>query len=113
MARAKLPGLYRAARVALVTPLRDGMNLVAKEFVASRTDEEGVLVLSEFTGAAKELTEALLVNPHDIDGVGAAIRGALHMKQHGRVRRMRSMRSVVRQNDVHRWARSFFEELGS
>jgi trehalose 6-phosphate synthase len=109
----ELVALYRLADVMTVTPYRDGMNLVAKEFVASRTDESGVLVLSEFTGAAKELTEALLVNPHDIDGVAAAIRGGLGMKQHGRVRRMRAMRSVVRQNDVHRWARSFFEELGS
>ena len=75
----ELAALYRAADVMLVTPLHDGMNLVAKEFVASRVADRGVLVLSEFAGAAHELTEALLVNPHDIEGVKRAILNALSL----------------------------------
>ncbi len=107
----ELVALYRLAEVMAVTPFRDGMNLVAKEFVASRVDESGVLVLSEFTGAAKELTDALLINPHDIDGVGASLRQALTMKAPERTRRMRALRAVVRTHDVHRWARSFCKAL--
>ena len=89
------------------------MNLVAKEYVACRRDNGGVLVLSEFTGAAHELTDALLVNPHDIDDVAAAMKNALHMEPTEAARRMGRLREVVRQNDVHRWARSFYEELGA
>lgn len=110
---AELVALYRTADVMAVTPCRDGMNLVAKEFVASRTDESGVLVLSEFTGAAHELTDAVLVNPHDIDGVAAAMSAAFSMDPAEQTTRMRSLREVVRNNDVHRWARSFYKELGS
>ena len=73
----ELVALYLAADVMLVTPLRDGMNLVAKEYVACRIDDTGVLVLSEFAGAAQELRNAILVNPHDLDGLKEAIRGAL------------------------------------
>jgi trehalose-6-phosphate synthase len=107
----ELVALYRVADVMAVTPCRDGMNLVAKEYVASRTDEDGVLVLSEFTGAAHELNEAVLVNPHDIDGVAVALRTALGMAPGERQRRMHTLRRVVRDNDVHHWARSFYEEL--
>jgi trehalose 6-phosphate synthase len=107
----ELAALYRVADVMAVTPCRDGMNLVAKEYVASRTDEDGVLVLSEFTGAAHELSEAVLVNPHDIDGVAVALRTALGMAPGERQRRMHTLRRVVRDNDVHHWARSFYEEL--
>lgn len=110
---AELVALYRSAHVMAVTPCRDGMNLVAKEFVASRTDESGVLVLSEFTGAANELTDAVLVNPHDIDGVAAAISAGLSMDKGEQTARMRRLREVVRNNDVYRWARSFYKELGS
>lgn len=110
---AELVALYRLADVMVVTPRRDGMNLVAKEYVASRVDETGALVLSEFTGSAHELTHALLVNPHDIDGVAAAIRKGLNMKREDQARRMSSLRAVVRQNNVHHWARSFLEELDS
>lgn len=107
----ELAALYRAADVLLVTSLRDGMNLVAKEFVASRTDGDGVLVLSEFTGAADELTDALLVNPYDIDGLAATIERALAMPAAERRARMGSLRTRVREYDVHRWARTFLSEL--
>jgi trehalose 6-phosphate synthase/phosphatase len=110
--REKLVSLYRAADVMLVTPLRDGMNLVAKEFVASRVDDDGVLVLSEFAGAADELTQALLVNPYDLDAIASSIQHALAMSPRERRARMRGMRSHVRAHDVHAWARSFLDELG-
>jgi trehalose-6-phosphate synthase len=111
VARARLPGLYRASRVALVTPLRDGMNLVAKEFVASRVDEDGVLVLSEFAGAADEMPEALLVNPYDLDRVAEAFQDALLMSPDERRARMRSMRRRVMHHDAPHWARSFLAAL--
>jgi trehalose 6-phosphate synthase/phosphatase len=106
-------GLCRAADVALVTPLRDGMNLVAKEFAASRIDEDGVLILSEFAGAADELTDALIVNPYDIDGTAEAIHTALTMDPADRRRRMRALRDQVAANDVHRWVATFLETLTS
>jgi trehalose 6-phosphate synthase/phosphatase len=106
-----LLALYRAADVMLVTPLRDGMNLVAKEFPASRIDDDGVLVLSEFAGAADELTDAILVNPYDVDGVADAIHRALTMDATERRHRMRRLRQTVQEFDVHRWARSFLDEL--
>ncbi len=109
----ELLALYRAADVMLVTPLRDGMNLVAKEFAASRIDEDGVLVLSEFAGAADELTDALLVNPYDIDGTADAIHAALTMDPAERRRRMRGLREQVSANDVHRWVSAFLETLAS
>lgn len=103
--------LYRAADVLLVTPLRDGMNLVAKEFVASRTDEEGVLVLSELAGAASELAEAILVNPYDVDRMAEAMRRALTLPGGERRVRMRALRRRVRRYDVHSWVRSFLRVL--
>jgi trehalose-6-phosphate synthase len=103
--------LYLAADVMLVTPLRDGMNLVAKEFVACRNDESGALVLSEFTGAADELTGAFLVNPHDIDGLKDAIVRAATITPAEARRRMRSMRRRVFENDVAHWAASFLDAL--
>jgi trehalose 6-phosphate synthase/phosphatase len=108
-----LLSLYRAADVMLVTPLRDGMNLVAKEFVASRSDEDGVLVLSEFAGAADELRDALLVNPYDVDGVAEAIHAALTMDGLERRSRMRRLRAQVFQWDVHRWAGAFLDTLSA
>ncbi len=95
---------YRAADVCYVSSLHDGMNLVAKEFVAARTDLRGVLVLSEFTGAARELTEALIVNPYDLEGSSAAIASALAMPPDEQQDRMRSMRSFLLQFNVYRWA---------
>jgi alpha,alpha-trehalose-phosphate synthase [UDP-forming] len=95
---------YCAADVALVTPLRDGMNLVAHEYAAARTDEDGVLVLSEFAGAAKYLKGALLVNPYDIEATTSAIHRALTMEASEKRQRMRALRKQVMRLDVHRWA---------
>jgi trehalose 6-phosphate synthase/phosphatase len=104
--------LYRAADVMLVTPLRDGMNLVAKEFVTARTDEDGVLVLSEFAGAAAEMGEALQVNPYDIETMAQVYSDALRMPEEERRLRMRALRQRIASRDVHHWARSFIEALG-
>ena len=106
-----LLALYRAADAMLVTPLRDGMNLVAKEFAAARVDEDGVLILSEFAGAADELTEALLVNPYDVDSVAESIHRALTMSAPERRRRMRALRTQVASRDVHDWAERFLSAL--
>jgi len=107
----ELVGAYRAADVMMVTPFRDGMNLVAKEYCAARADGDGVLVLSEFAGAALELKQAMLVNPYDIDGMSAALDRALRMEEGDRRRRMRSLRRTVAHHDVYRWADSFLSEL--
>jgi trehalose 6-phosphate synthase/phosphatase len=107
-----LVALFRAADVMLVTPLRDGMNLVAKEFVAARTDGDGVLVLSEFAGAAWELPEALQVNPYDLDGSAEQYYRALTMPREERRARLAPLRTRVHTFDVHRWAASFVEALG-
>jgi trehalose 6-phosphate synthase len=96
--------LYRAADICMVSSLHDGMNLVAKEFVAARDDEQGVLILSQFTGAARELTEALIVNPYHIEQCAAALRLALAMPADEQRARMRSMRSLVQEFNVYRWA---------
>lgn len=107
----RLVALYRAADVALVTSLRDGMNLVAKEYVASKVDGDGVLILSEFAGAAQELREALLVNPNDMAGMARAIGQALDMPAQERAERLRAMQERVRTYDVGRWAADFLAEL--
>jgi len=109
--REEMVALYLAADVMLVTALRDGMNLVAKEYVACQLDEDGVLVLSEFAGAADELKNALLVNPHDIDGLKEAMIAAVRMPQRERATRMRALRRRVRENDVARWANTFLDTL--
>jgi trehalose 6-phosphate synthase len=109
--REEMAALYLAADVMLVTPLRDGMNLVAKEYVACRYDESGALVLSEFTGAADELAGAFLVNPHDIEGLKDAIVRAATVSPAEARRRMRSMRRRVREHDVARWADDFLTAL--
>lgn len=98
--------IYRAADVCMVTSLHDGMNLVAKEFVAAREDEQGVLLLSMFAGASKELLEALIVNPYDAATMGDALLQALTMSQEEQRQRMQRMREVVRDNNVYRWAGS-------
>jgi trehalose 6-phosphate synthase len=110
--RDELVAFFVAADVMLVTPLRDGMNLVAKEYVACRHDNGGALVLSEFAGAALELKDALLVNPHDTDGVKDALYAALAIDRDEGRRRMRAMRRQVLSHDVDRWARSFLDALG-
>ena len=109
--REEMAALYLAADVMLVTALRDGMNLVAKEYVAARADEDGVLVLSEFTGASDELRASLLVNPHDIDGLKATIMQAIRMSRIERRKRMRSLRKRVADNDVSHWSDSFLATL--
>ncbi len=109
--RDELIAFYAAADVMLVTPLRDGMNLVAKEYVACRSDLGGALVLSEFTGAAAELRQAYLVNPHDLEGVKDTIEAALDQPVEEGRRRMRSLRRQVLAHDVDRWARSFLDAL--
>jgi trehalose 6-phosphate synthase len=110
--RSDLAGLYRVARVALVTPLRDGMNLVAKEFIAAQDAEDpGVLILSRFAGAAAELTAALLVNPHDPEAVGAAIERALVMTLEERRQRHAALWRVISENDISTWGERFLTEL--
>jgi trehalose 6-phosphate synthase/phosphatase len=109
----QLVALYRAADVMLVTPLRDGMNLVAKEFAASRVDEDGVLVLSEFAGAAAELDGAVIVNPYDVEAVASGIRRALAMPAGERRARMKALRRRVTDQDVHAWAGSFIDGLSA
>jgi trehalose 6-phosphate synthase len=96
--------LFRAADVCLVNSLHDGMNLVAKEFVAARDDEDGVLILSTFAGASRELVEALLINPFDVAETAAAINAALDMPRDERRKRMQLMRRTVSENNVYRWA---------
>jgi trehalose 6-phosphate synthase len=107
----ELIAFYLAADVMMVTPLRDGMNLVAKEWVATRLDNTGSLMLSEFTGAARELTQALLVNPHDVDGLSATLEAALSLSEKEQKRRMIAMRRTVRKNDVFHWANAFLKAL--
>src|SRR2546430_8527319 len=109
--RFELAALYRAADVMVVTPLRDGMNLVAKEYVAARVDHGGALVLSEFAGAASELRQAYLVNPHDLDGMKDTLVRALDADPLVAARRMRAMRRNLRTHDVHAWARAYLAAL--
>jgi trehalose 6-phosphate synthase len=111
--RTELAAFFSAADVMVVTPLRDGMNLVCKEYVACRHDLGGALVLSEFAGAASELSSAFLVNPHDLDGVKNALLAAITLDPAEGRRRMRALRRQVLTHDVDRWARSFLEALGT
>ncbi|RTL61784.1 MAG: trehalose-6-phosphate synthase [Pseudonocardiaceae bacterium] len=110
--RRELAAFFLAADVMLVTPLRDGMNLVAKEYVACRYDLGGALVLSEFAGAAVEMTQAYLVNPHDTDGIKATIAEAVNAPDDVNRKRMKALRRQVMTHDVDRWARSFLDALG-
>ena len=108
---AEIERYYRAADVCLVTSLHDGMNLVAKEFVAARDDEQGVLILSRFTGAARELRDAVLVNPYDIERTADAIRYALEMEPEERTARMQRLRKVVKEQNIYRWAGNLIGDL--
>jgi trehalose 6-phosphate synthase len=103
--------LYRMARFLMVSSLHDGMNLVAKEFVASQVDRSGVLMLSEFTGAARELTDAMLINPYSPDRLADQIAEALVMDPRQVYQRMESLRARVRQNNVYKWATSILKKL--
>jgi trehalose 6-phosphate synthase len=109
--REEMAAMYLMADVMVVTPLRDGMNLVAKEYVACRTGNDGALVLSEFAGAAKELRQAYLVNPYDIDGLKQRLLEAIRDSRRGKARRMRILRRQVFEHDINRWARLFLEDL--
>ncbi len=109
--RNEMTAFYLAADVMLVTALRDGMNLVAKEYVACRTNDDGVLVLSEFAGAADQLTQALMVNPHDIAGLKAAIKRAVTMPEASQRRRMLAMRRRLAKENVTAWSQAFLDEL--
>ena len=112
LGRQSLAGLYRIAKVGLVTPLRDGMNLVAKEYVAAqRPEDPGVLILSRFAGAARELDGALIVNPYDLDSMAAALEVALSMPRDARVERWQAMMEKLRTNDIFHWCQSFLDTL--
>lgn len=102
---------YRAADLCLVTSLHDGMNLVAKEFLAARSDNQGVLILSQFTGAARELRDALLINPYDTDQTAEAIRAALEMEPEDKQLRMQRMRKDIKEHNIYRWAGDLITEL--
>jgi len=102
---------YRASDLCLVTSLHDGMNLVAKEYVAARDDERGVLILSRFAGASRELHDALIVNPYDNEVIAEAIHTALEMPAAQIERRMQSMRRIVREHNIYRWAANLISEL--
>jgi trehalose 6-phosphate synthase len=109
-----LGGLYRMARVGLVTPLRDGMNLVAKEYIAAQKPEDpGVLILSRFAGAAHELDSALLVNPYDTEATAASIARALEMPIEERKERWNTMMARQEANDVHAWCQNFLSALSA
>src|SRR5881396_3090520 len=103
---------YRMADLALVSSVYDGMNLVAKEYVASRVDETGMLLISQMTGSAEELTDAVIINPYDLDGVADAIRQALEMPVEEQLRRMRALRAHVRAQDVHAWVNQCLQNMG-
>ena len=114
MSHSALAGLFRMSRIGLVTPLRDGMNLVAKEYVAAQApDNPGVLVLSQFAGAAQELKSALIVNPYDIEATAAAIARAYTMPLEERKDRWQANMAVLRANSVHDWASHFLQALAN
>jgi len=108
--RVELISYYRTSEIALITPLKDGMNLIAKEYCASNIDGNGVLILSEFAGAAAQLQKgALLVNPHDIERVAEAIHEAFHMKKGERKKRMQKLRAAVKKDDIFKWVDQFLD----
>jgi trehalose-6-phosphate synthase len=109
--REEVERYYRAAHLCMVTSLHDGMNLVAKEFVAARQDERGVLILSRFTGAARELRDAIIVNPYDVRATGEAIAQALRMDSGETIERMRRMRTIVKEHNIYWWAGSLIGNL--
>jgi trehalose 6-phosphate synthase len=110
--RRRLGDIYRSSRICMVTPLRDGMNLVAKEYVAAQDPADpGVLILSQFAGAAEEMTEALIVNPYNIEETADLIKRALEMPQEERLARYNALMAAVRKSDARTWARSFLSQL--
>jgi len=110
LSRSHLLSYYRAAKIGLVTPLKDGMNLVSKEYCACNIEEDGVLILSEFAGSASQLQKnALLVNPHDIEGMADAIHAAYKMPAVEKKQRMHQLRETIRRNDIYKWVDSYLE----
>ncbi|MGE4357978.1 MAG: trehalose-6-phosphate synthase, partial [Candidatus Omnitrophota bacterium] len=107
----ELLAFYRLGTLCIVSSLHDGMNLVAKEFVSARTDLDGVLLLSQFTGAARELTDSILINPYDIDDFADKIHFAINLSPEEREKRMLKMRQVVEGNNIYRWAGKMISEL--
>ena len=107
----QLVALYSISDVALITPLRDGMNLIAKEFISAKTDKTGVLILSEMTGASKELSEAIIINPNNIEEIEAALKEAMEMSQEEQIRRNQAMQRRLERNNVVNWADMFIKEL--
>jgi len=111
MTRKEIIALYKMADACIVSPSHDGMNLVCKEFIAAKNDLNGVLLLSQFTGAARELNEAIYVNPYDRENFAKALKDAIELPQHEKEKRMRKLRSVVRENNIYKWAGKFLDEL--
>jgi len=111
MTRKEIIALYKMADACIVSPSHDGMNLVCKEFIAAKNDLNGVLLLSQFTGAARELNEAIYVNPYDRENFAKALKDAIELDQHEKEKRMRKLRSVVRENNIYKWAGKFLDEL--
>jgi trehalose 6-phosphate synthase len=110
---AEILPFFRAADICLVTSLHDGMNLVAKEFVAARDDDRGVLILSRFTGASREMRDALIVNPYDTEEMSEAIRSGLEMPAGEVAARMVRLRRGIRENNIYRWAANLVTELST
>ncbi|MEM1137350.1 MAG: bifunctional alpha,alpha-trehalose-phosphate synthase (UDP-forming)/trehalose-phosphatase, partial [Bacteroidota bacterium] len=106
-----LSALYSSAEVALITPLRDGMNLVCKEYIASKLDKRGVLIISEMAGAAKELSEAILINPNDVNQIVEAMYQALEMPEEEQIARNEEMQSKLKRYNIHRWVEVFMQQL--
>jgi len=105
-------GFYKLADMCIVSALHDGMNLVAKEYISSKTDNSGVLLLSNFTGSSRELIDAVSINPYDIDDFAQTIKKAVEMSSSEKKRRMRALRKVVQDNNIYKWAGKVFEEIG-
>jgi len=111
MSRTEVTALYKIADACIVSPVHDGMNLVCKEYIAAKNDLNGVLLLSQFTGAARELADAIFVNPYDREGFAEAIKEAIELPREKKEKRMKHLRAVVRENNIYKWAGKFLEEL--
>jgi len=111
MTRHEIVALYKMAGACIVSPLHDGMNLVCKEYVATKNELDGVLVLSQFTGAARELGDAIFVNPYDRENFAVTIKEAVDLPAADKARRMKNLRTVVKENNIYKWAGRFLEEL--
>jgi len=111
MARAEIVALQKMADACIVSPVHDGMNLVCKEYIAAKNDLDGVLILSQFTGAARELGGAIFVNPYNREGFADAIKESITLPKEEKMRRMKDLRKTVKENNIYKWAGTFLEEL--